>query len=728
MLKKIWRYCHLYLAVSTALFMLLATLTGIVLAFEPIQTRLQYAHQENLQDISLAEIIPKTQEHFDEVLDMKRTSDDLIIISGYSLENDIDGEFLLDLTEGAPAGTVEKQTEFFEFVTNLHRSLFLKTTGRWIVGLNSLALFGIAISGLMLIVRRQNGWKNFFRRVIRLDFPSYSHVVLGRWMLIPIAIVAMSAVLLFALRFEFIPFAEDTQRIYEEDLQMETINVSEFPVFQEKTLADFKSLEYPFSEFEEDPYILLLQDKELHIHQYTGQILEEKILSSQSAWYDLNLFLHTGKGSIVWSVILLLTGISILYFMYSGMQMAIPRFKKKASNQFSSQEAEVVVLYGSESGTTQHYATAFYKSLLNVGAKAYLANLNQYRSFPAMKHLVVMTSTHGHGEAPHNADKFLRHLQNNQPQSPAHFSVLGFGSSQYEKFCEYAKVVADRLQNTPNLQEIIEPIYVDHQSEEQVMEWWQNWNRASNIHASIPEKLAPKKAEQHNFRIKSKKVVDDGFVTTFVIILENLSKNLHYQAGDLLGVYPPGDNVARYYSIGTRGNDIVLSVKLHENGKCSQFLFGKQEGESFGAFVKPNSAFHVDKNAPTITYFSNGTGIAPYFGMLESLDSDKNFFYWGGRNLKSWELYQEIFDDNSVAEKHLVFSREQNFEKYLQDLVARDIDKILARLANGGKIMICGSKNMEKDLLAILEKEAESRGSTPIANYIEKGQIQRDTY
>lgn len=173
--KKIWRYSHLYLAVSSALFLLLATITGIILAFEPIQKQLNYSQKTSLENTTLAEILPKLKSEYDEIFELKRNEDDLISVSALSMEHDVDGDFLINISNGKPVVEIPKQSAFFEFVTSLHRSLFLKSTGRWIIGLNSVFLFLIVFSGIVLIAKRQNGWKNFFSKIIRLDFPSFSH-------------------------------------------------------------------------------------------------------------------------------------------------------------------------------------------------------------------------------------------------------------------------------------------------------------------------------------------------------------------------------------------------------------------------------------------------------------------------------------------------------------------------------------------------------------------------
>ncbi|MGB1312109.1 MAG: hypothetical protein ACPG54_00615 [Bizionia paragorgiae] len=54
---SIWRYSHLALAVSSFVFVFLASVTGIVLAFQPISEQLQPFKSEGFDTASLAETL-----------------------------------------------------------------------------------------------------------------------------------------------------------------------------------------------------------------------------------------------------------------------------------------------------------------------------------------------------------------------------------------------------------------------------------------------------------------------------------------------------------------------------------------------------------------------------------------------------------------------------------------------------------------------------------------------
>lgn len=726
MFKKIWRYSHLSLAVFSFLFLLLASITGIILAFEPIQTQIKYSPNSALDEVYISELIPKLKTEYDEIFELKRSEDDLISVSALSIEKDIDGEFLIDVKTGNTVAKVPKQSGFFKFITKLHRSLFLKNTGRWIIGLNAIFLTLIVCSGIVLIAKRQQGWTHFFKKVAQLDFASYSHTVLGRWALLPILILSASAVILFLIRFEYLPKSEPKLVTFEVDASLKEKELFDFDVFKTYSLADIKSIEFPFSEEPEDYYILNLNHKTISIHQYTGQILEEVSLDNNTQWYDLNLFLHTGKGSIGWAVILGLSAIAILYFIFSGMQMAWPRLKRKAKNKFKPENTKIVVLYGSETGSTKYFSTLFFKALINAKQKAYITTLNNYQEFPKMEKLVIFTSTYGKGEAPHNAFYFHEKWREFKNTQEVEFSVIGFGSTHYPDFCSFAQEVNLKLNAKENFKETLALKKIDNRSVPQLKSWWNNWNEKTKINTHIPDKLT-QKLKLNSFKIISKETIKDGFGTTFMLHIQS-KNNLLFESGDLLGVFPPQEHIERYYSIGKKNkNEILLSVKLHDKGICSNYLNSLNVGETFKAFIKNNAAFHLPKHAKSITFISNGTGIAPYLGMVQQFKGEK-YFYWGGRKEKSWELYKNYIQPSGFKEFELVYSREESDLNYIQDIIKTRQEQIFNRLQEGGIIMFCGSMQMQEDVMEILDIYAHKMNYLSMENWVEKGQIKIDTY
>ena len=159
MVRSVWRYSHFALAISSSLFILLATLTGLVLAFEPIDTKLQAFRSPGSTFLTLGPVIDTLTSVYDEILDLEVDANGFVKVAVISMEEDLNGDFYVNPNNGKKIGDIPNKRPIFEFTTNLHRSLFLKTPGRIFVGLTSFFLLLIAGTGFLLLLKRQKGWQ-----------------------------------------------------------------------------------------------------------------------------------------------------------------------------------------------------------------------------------------------------------------------------------------------------------------------------------------------------------------------------------------------------------------------------------------------------------------------------------------------------------------------------------------------------------------------------------------
>lgn len=138
------------------------------------------------------------------------------------------------------------------------------------------------------------------------------------------------------------------------------------------------------------------------------------------------------------------------------------------------------ILYGSATGNSEHIA----KDLASAYTKKYLDNNNQnddeqHECFdsvvcyeldqfkkkclpiwekepplPTKKYgVLIVVSTTGNGEAPENSSRFVRYLKHKNTSKTTfqyvNYSVLGLGDTNYDQFCENAKII-DRKMNELN--------------------------------------------------------------------------------------------------------------------------------------------------------------------------------------------------------------------------------------------------------------------------------------
>ncbi len=695
MVLSIWRYSHLTLAISSFLFVFLAAITGILLALEPIQEQL-HPYQYNLDKATLDKTIVALENKYEDVLLIEKDHNNFIIASVITKEGKNE-KFYINPNSGEKIGELLEKKPFFQFITNFHRSLFLKSTGRALVGIASLLLFLIAVTGSILIIKRQGGIRQIFTKVVKESTPQYYHVVLSRITLIPIVIITLSGIYLSLEKFDLLPKKKPVETV---TILNEVVKkpVSKFPIFKNTTLANFTSLEYPFSEFDDDYFLLKTDAKEVSIHQYSGDIVRETTYSWLHNFTDVSMALHTGQGNILWSVVLLLSTVAILYFIYSGFVIALDRRRKKVikpKNIISKKEAEIVILVGSETGGTYKPAKALLEALQKINNLVFIDDLNNIEQYENLQKLFILTSTYGKGEAPKNAELFLNKLQQTTFFNPIEYAVVGFGSLAYPDYCEFAIQVDQNLKQKSNTSAILPLEKIHNQSLLQFKNWCKGLSEKMNIPLEIDESLWQiNTKELQDFKVISKSEINTD--DTFLLTLKP-KKRIKFQSGDLLSFYPKDEVTPRYYSIAKVNNNILLSIKKHAFGKASKYLSQLEVGESLKAKIDDNPAFHFPKNKPALL-IANGTGIAPFLGMLNTKKEEKHLL-WGGRTESSFNIYKPYIT-NALQEQKLHsfsigLSRTKN-QKYVQDVLKENTSMLLNILKNNGKIMICGSLQMEE--------------------------------
>jgi sulfite reductase (NADPH) flavoprotein alpha-component len=711
---SIWRYSHLVLALVSFIFILLASVTGTILAFEPISEQIKPYKVDNFKEVSLAETIAAFKKTYPEVIDISIDVNEFVLASIVNDEAEsVTGYF--NPRNAEYLGPKIEPSQFFQFNTTLHRSLFLKGTGRFFVGLCSFLLFLIAISGTILIVKRQGSFKKIFSKVVNENFAQYWHVVLGRISLIPIIIITLTGVFLSLQQFNVFPEHKISHQINFENLRdTPKLKTQDFPIFKNIKLSEVKSIEFPFSEDIEDYYTVKLKNKELIVNQFNGAILSELADPFVAYISSISLLLHTGKGSIIWSSILAIACINILFFIYSGFAMTLKRRAASIKNKYKPNKCKYIILVGSENGSTLIVATEIHQQILALGETCYLAELNQYREFKRAKHLIVMTSTYGEGDAPTNANKFLDRLKTVKQEQNFSFSVVGFGSLAYPDFCKFAFTVNDALKNDHKT-ELIPLFTINDKSLNSFEQWLNKWSSIAGLQLYITNKELTKPPKSNaSFELIHKTDMLEHPDSIFNLTLKP-HKTPKFTSGDLLAVYPKNDYRERLYSIANINNNIQLSVKHHKNGLGSEYLQKLSPNTIIKARVLRNTSFHFPKKASKVIFIANGTGIAPFLGMLaQNKQQIETHLYLGLRSSTSFEGYekdlQKSLSENKLNKLNLALSNETE-KIYVQDLVQNDAKLIIETLKNQGYIMICGSLAMHKGVMLVLEKICEAENT-----------------
>ncbi|MEM9723698.1 MAG: FAD-binding oxidoreductase, partial [Bacteroidota bacterium] len=318
------------------------------------------------------------------------------------------------------------------------------------------------------------------------------------------------------------------------------------------------------------------------------------------------------------------------------------------------------------------------------------------------------------------------------PSRATQCAVVGFGSYAYPDFCQYALEVEAALKSQENCVLQDAAYLIHNKSYTSFQTWAHNWGDQLNLRLDLAPSLPTVKTKVSHFTVIQKQSIQDGFGDTFLLTLQ--ANGVPFRSGDLLAIEPPEDPVERLYSIAKiQGNQVLLSVKRHEQGVCSNYLNRLGVADKLEAGIQSNKEFHFPERVPSATLISNGTGIAPFLGMIqEKRMHTEVYLYWGGRNSQSYALYEPwiaaALDRKSLDHIAVAYSREESPYAYVQDIVRNIQREIAERLHQGGVIMLCGSIGMQNAVLKLLEEICEKHTGEKLSYYQNRGQILMDCY
>ena len=725
---SIWRYSHLTLAISAALFIVIAALTGIVLAFEPISDKLNPYATEDLNTISIAETIGVLQEKYDEVIWVEIDKNNFVSAAIITKEGE-SSTFYINPKTGEKVGELIQKSALFKFATNLHRSLFLKSTGRFLIGFVSFLLFLIALTGLLLIAKRQGGIGKIFSKIVKENFNQYYHIYFGRFFIVPIIIITLTGVYLSLEKFSLLPENKNNFEKLVINKSNKTINTVDFEFFKTTQLDAVKKIEFPFSSSKEDYFYIKTIGNAFEINQFNGKVVSLKKKSWVLLGAHYSLLLHTGSSSILWAILLMLSCFALLFFIFSGFYMTLKR-KKKATiiqNKTLKDAAEFVILVGSETGSTFRFATEFKNALTKADKAVFITELNNYSNYKNAKNIIIFTATYGDGDAPANGQNFIKKLHLIQPERNINYAVIGFGSRKYPAFCKFAILVDASLQIHPKFTPQMRLFTIDNENFNSFKNWTNEWSSLNNLHIEINQHNILQKDEETLFKIAHTSEINRD--DTFMISLKPNHK-VKFTSGDLLAITPKGENRKRLYSIAKIDAKLVLSVKKNTAGVCSNYLHTLHKNDYLIGSIQQNKKFHFPKKVKEVLLIANGTGIAPFLGMIQENKKVKVHLFWGGRTQKSLALYDTYIatalKNKTLTSFQVAYSQEQ--KKYVQDLLENQTVLIANVLEKKGVVLICGSLKMQLAVEEVLDNIASQKLNIGIKKLKENKQIRTDCY
>lgn len=739
MLRKL----HSLSALLAALFILTLAVTGAVLSIEPAMERAG-AQVPAAGQISVAELAGRIGLHYPNVEQIERRPSGAIVV--YYRKSDQSGADLVSPLTGQAIAPYQPSS-FFRWVRQLHRSLLLDSPGRAVAGITALVMLILSLSGTLMLARQQGGWRRLFSPVAG-NGSKRLHARLSRAALPGLLLSALTGLYMSALTFGLI--AEGTPA--EPEWPAITANGQPAPAasltaLQTLDLTELKELVYPYPNEPTDVYSLHTTQGAGYINPYSGELLSYQLDDSRQGVQAFMNMLHTGEG--LWWLGLLL-GVSALVvpvLTVTGIQVwwQRRRARPKLANNCGANVADTVILVGSEANSTWGFANTLHTALTSAGHRVHTAPMNQLASgYRRARQLLILTATYGDGDAPASGNRFLTRLASIKPGPELRFAVLGFGDRQFPQFCRFAKTVETALL-AGGWSSLMPLETIDRQSTQTFSRWGQRLGEAIGCELTLEH--APRRAPTTRLQLAER--VDYGADTeapTSVLRFTMPADAHHgwrrlfgqsglppFEAGDLVGIYPPGSAVPRLYSLASASTDgqLEICVRKHEGGVCSGFLHALQPGGCIEAFIQPHPAFRPLAGQAPVVLIGAGTGIGPLAGFIRHNRQKRPVhLYWGGRDPQSDFLYQpelrHYLADRRLTQLNTAFSRVGE-RCYVQDRIMADSSQLRTLIEKGAQILVCGGRDMANSVMDTLNQVMAPLGMD-VQTLKAQGRYREDVY
>lgn len=657
---------------------------------------------------------------------------------------------IVDPATGTLTGPSPEPGGFYATVKDFHRAFLLGDNGRIVAGLGAAVMAALSLSGLALLVSRMGGWRRLFDPP-KGSFPARLHTVLTRVALLPFLLSSLTAVYLVLAQFELITVEDATSVAYPESTQgLPTVSPGDLAGLAAVPLKDMRSLQFPYSGDTFDVFSLRTAAGLTVVDQFTGKVLETVAATRSERIYGWFYSLHTGEGLAWLGALLGLAAALVPAISAAGVTIWWQRRRRSGAHvpgNVAATKAQIVILVGSEGGSTWGFAAALHRDLSAAGKSVHLAAMNDFSGRYAMAEQVLfLTATYGDGHAPESATKALALLARQVHPPKWRYAVLGFGDRAFPKFCQFAKDVELALEDR-GWPALLPAALINRQSVQAFASWGNDLGRALGLPLALSHRIATPPTRRMTLvgrDIYGVAMQAPTAVLRFRLsvpprigglrwILRLLGAAAQYAPTDLLGVLPPGETVPRYYSVASTASDteVEICVRQQPGGLCSTFLHDLKIGDDIDAFARANPDFVLPFRRKPVIMVSAGTGIAPFAGLVRANRRKQPLhLYWGGRSADSDFLYQETLQDaektGQIASLTTAFSR-MDAGAYVQDRVRDDAARLASLLNKGAAIMVCGGDAMAQAVRVEFEAILHTLG-TSVDTLKQRGRYLEDVF
>ena len=708
-----WRAVHTWLGLASLALVIVLALTGSLLSVLPALEKLSPSAQSAAGQ-SVADLLGR-MDLTDLEPDRLERKPSGIVTLGYFDASGAPQTSYVDIATGKLTGPVDPGSPFWVSLKDLHRALFLRDTGRAITGFGALALALVSLAGVFVLAARMGGIARLFDRV-QGSASARWHSIVSRIVFLPVMLSALTGFYMVLTDFDVLPVSQIESLQFPESAQgLPAVQPGTLHGLADVPLDRLMMLQFPFAGDSFDVFTMTTASGLTLVDQFTGDVLETVPATPSIKIHAWFYAVHTGEGMAIVGIVLGLAALSVPVLGVTGVLIwwARRRRKVRIADNATAGTADIVVLVGSEGGSTWGFAQSLHKELTAEGRKVHTGDMNSFGpQFTAAKHILFLTATYGNGAAPGNADQFIARLADLPDKPRWSFAVLGFGDRAFPHYCAFAKDV-DTALAAQRIPRALELELINRQSPQAFATWGNDLGQVLELPLSLRHEVELPPTQ--TLTLTDRKVYGIEVQAPTAVLrfrrepgpnrgmwnrIFGTGRATFFEPTDLLGILPPGSNVPRYYSVSSDASDntVEICVRLQVGGECSGLLHQMEIGGQIEAFAKENPEFRPPPGRKPVIMVSAGTGIAPFIGLVRANQSRRPMhMYWGGRSLQSDFLYPDTLehslDNNHLGSLTTAFSRDSE-NAYVQDKVRADADRLRDMIHKGATIMVCGGDAM----------------------------------
>lgn len=733
------RALHRWPGLLALVLVTVLALSGAALSVFPAAERL--GAPQAAAGLSVAELAARIQAAYPGVEQIRRAPSGRI--TAYWFDGGAPGAAVIDPATGQGVDSADpNQTE--RWLTNLHRSLFLDDAGRMAAAAGAAAMLVLALSGAALVARRAGGWRRWFAP-LRGPIAGRLHVEIARVAVVGLALSSATALWMTASTFDLLPDHGTVLPVPAAVSSDTSAAIAEMDLLATTPVAEFRELAFPYPGDATDVFTLKTDRGTGYLDQGTGALL---------AWADLTIWervsetiymLHTGQGAATLGLVLGLMAMGVPIMGGTGLVLwlAGQRSRLRIEGNAAASRADIIILVGSEGGSTWSFAATLHKALTAAGHAVHAAPMSAFdpSRYTRARGILILSATYGDGDAPASAKGFLDRLTRSDAGPAMPLAVLGFGDRGFPAYCAFARTVAETA--TAKGWELLLPFdTVDRQSSQDFARWGQALGQALGIDLGLSHQPVAPVTDVLTLvsrRDYGAEVQAPTAILRFALPKISLWRRLTgsgfagFRAGDLLGILPEGSAVPRFYSLasGRRDGFVEIVVRKHPGGLCSGQLMAMKPGDIVSAFLRPNPRFHAARDRAPLILVGAGTGIGPLAGFIRGNPAQRQVhLFFGMRHPDSDFLYGEEIShwqtEGRLSRLVTAVSRGPR-PHYVQDALRAESAEVARLIRDGARVMVCGGRDMAAGVADALADILAPVGLTPIALKAE-GRYVEDVY